>query len=209
MHIYAYGSICRGEISSESDVDLLYIVDHDNKTLNAEIYSVYTYARLKEMWSFGNPFSWHLFLEAKLIYSSDENDYLKNLGSPKKYSNFDADHVKFSKLLNDSANQINTKTRSYVFELSNIFLAIRNLAICYSLCFLEQPTFSRHSALSIKEKSIILPDDIYSTLERARILCSRGIGDNLETIELQKIRKYFPYILNWAVQLKNQGDTHE
>lgn len=208
MHIYAFGSICRGEISEESDVDLLAIVEDKDANFNLNQYSVYTYARLEEIWKSGNPFAWHLFLEAKLIFSSNKKDYLADLGSPKKYDNYTVDYFKFSKLLNDSIQKIENNSSSYVFELSNIFLAIRNLAICYSLYFLEYPTFSRHSALSIDKKSITLPESDYKTLERARILCTRGIGENINILELNQVKKQFQYMVTWSKSLNKKGEFH-
>lgn len=65
MHIYAFGSICRGDVSPASDVDLLAIVDGYDERFSLDDYSIYSYDRIWEIWNEGNPFAWHLALESK------------------------------------------------------------------------------------------------------------------------------------------------
>ena len=43
MHIYVFGSLCRGDLSLGSDVDLLAIVDEYNQGLDKEVFSIYSY----------------------------------------------------------------------------------------------------------------------------------------------------------------------
>ena len=95
MHIYAFGSICRGDISLGSDVDLLAIVDSYSPDIDPDTFSIYSYKRIQEIWREGNPFAWHLFLESMLIFASDKFDYLTQLGSPSKYKNCVRDCEKF------------------------------------------------------------------------------------------------------------------
>lgn len=66
MHIYVFGSTCRGDILPSSDVDLLAIVDGYDSRFDPNIYSIYSYQRIKEIWDEGNPFAWHLSLESRL-----------------------------------------------------------------------------------------------------------------------------------------------
>jgi hypothetical protein len=85
MHIYAFGSVCRGEISQNSDIDLLVIGGGDASQYDPDIYSIYSYERIQQLWLEGNPFAWHLFLESRILFSSDEQDFLRNLGRPAPY----------------------------------------------------------------------------------------------------------------------------
>lgn len=80
MHIYAFGSVCRGEIDNQSDIDLLAVVAGHDDRFDSSIYSIYSYNRLKELWKEGNPFAWHLASEAKIIFSSNGEDFLSQLG---------------------------------------------------------------------------------------------------------------------------------
>ena len=95
MHIYAFGSICRGDISVDSDVDLLALVEGRDSRLDPEKFSIYSYARMLELWEAGNAFAWHLSLESRLIYAADGTDFLRSLGSPSRYSGAVADCLKF------------------------------------------------------------------------------------------------------------------
>ena len=82
MHIYAFGSVCRGEIDIDSDIDLLAIVDRDDSRFNTDIYSIYSCKEIAELWAKGNPFAWHLATESRMIYASDKiNDIKKRLNN--------------------------------------------------------------------------------------------------------------------------------
>lgn len=208
MHIYAFGSVCRGEVNEDSDVDLLALCDEGEESFSHDAYSVYSYQRINEMWEEGNPFAWHLHYESKLIFSSNSEDYLQNIGNPCRYSNYKSDFEKFSLLMNDSIKKIIGNSNSIVFELSNIFLAIRNISICYTLHNFSKPLFSRHAALMLGQKSIDIPRSTYNILERARILSTRGIGDNLTKDDVSLVILQFPKIQCWASELGLKGDDY-
>ena len=70
MHVYAFGSICRGEIDYGSDVDLLAIVERFVPELDPSKFSIYSYSRIEQLWDEGNPFAWHLATEFKMLFSS-------------------------------------------------------------------------------------------------------------------------------------------
>src|SRR5437016_1873195 len=110
MHIYAFGSVVRGEISEGSDIDLLAIVDRYDPTFNPETYSIYSYARIKELWAEGNPFAWHLALESRLLVSSDRTDFLRALALPNAYLNGLSDCDKFYDLFVDAARSLSSGT---------------------------------------------------------------------------------------------------
>ncbi len=184
MHIYAFGSICRGDLSVDSDIDLLALVNGRDIRLDPEKFSIYSYSRMCELWRAGNAFAWHLFLESRLIYASDGSDFLESLGAPAKYSGVIADCVRFRDIFESSFQAVQNGTPSLVFELSTIFLALRNIATCYSLASMEIPTFGRDSARRLGSKSLNIDKDIYSFLMRSRLLSTRGVGNNIDDINL-------------------------
>lgn len=181
-HIYAFGSVCRGEVTPESDVDLLAVTQGSDQRFDSDLYSIYSYARVAEIWSEGNPFAWHLSLEARLLYSPDNSDYLRELGAPAAYQSAARDCQKFFALFEGSANALRAGTNSPVFELSTVFLAVRNFATCYSLGA-ESPDFSRHSALRLGVNSLVFSSEGFGVLERARLLCTRGLGEMISQEE--------------------------
>ncbi|HHF4806671.1 TPA: nucleotidyltransferase domain-containing protein [Haemophilus influenzae] len=198
MHIYVFGSLCRGELDNKSDIDILIISD---EKFGSEYnkYSVYSYEKIRELWLDGNPFAWHLYLESKLVFSSEENDFLRELGEPKKYSNVRNDFYKFKDIYTNSLKSLELKSNS-VFNLSCIFLAIRNISTCYSL-YLEKAVFSRRAMLKITP-SINIPMDVIETLEKCRILSTRGVGDDLNKLELENVISHIDSIDKWLDKIE-------
>ena len=117
MHIYAFGSVCRGEIDAASDIDLLAIVDRYDDRFDSSVYSIYSYKRLSELWNEGNPFSWYLANEAKIIYSSNGKDFIKDLKSPNEYRKCKEDCKKFYNLYCKAVESISSGGNSLVFEI--------------------------------------------------------------------------------------------
>lgn len=187
MHIYVFGSICRGDFSVDSDVDLLALVEGRDPRLDPDKFSIYSYNRIRELWASGNAFAWHLALESKLIYSEDGGDFLKGLGMPSEYVSAAEDCCRFQELFESALLSVQEGTPSLVFELSTIFLAIRNIATCYSLALMPSPTFGRDSARKLGPRSIPISDTVYSILMRARLLSTRGLGDDIVGVDTSKL----------------------
>ena len=209
MHIYAFGSICRGDIAVDSDVDLLAIVDGHNPSLSPDVFSIYSYDRLSALWREGNPFAWHLALESRLIFSVDQSDYLNSLGKPSRYKDCIRDCEKFFTLFQKAYESIVKGGRNVVFELSTIFLSIRNIATCFSLGITARPDFSRQSALRLNENPAPLSVDSYSILLRARVLSTRGAGAQLETKETDAVLQELPQIEAWMRDLLKKAKSYE
>lgn len=204
MHIYAFGSVCRGEIDIESDIDLLAIVNSIDDRFDPSTYSIYTYNRLKELWEEGNPFSWHLANEAKLIYSSSSDNYITDLGRPNEYKKCKEDCLKFYDLYCKAIDSIFSDNTSLIFELSSIFLAIRNFATCYSLGQHKIGIFSRRSAQQLGEKSLKISNDTFRVLERSRVLCIRGTGKIIYRNEVMSSLNEIVSIKNWMEDLLDE-----
>ena len=200
MHIYIFGSICRGEIDYNSDIDLLAITDGYDNRFDPDIYSIYSYDRINALWEEGNPFSWHLALESKLIYSIDGKDFIRTLGQPSKYMKCKEDCIKFLNLYQNSILSISSGRNCLIFELSSIFLAIRNFATCYSLGKNNVGNFSRYSALRLGEKSLKISQETFSLLESSRILSTRGKG---KAIQVEEIMSSMDEILSIQIWMEN------
>lgn len=202
MHIYAFGSICRGEIDLGSDVDLLACVDGPAEEIDNEKYSVYRYERIQALWKEGNPFAWHLHLESRLLFSPDGTDFLRDLGKPARYIANAEDCTKFQKLFDRSYLELRQSSNSATFHLSCIFLAIRNFATCHSLS-LGLPIFSRKSPLMVQPALDIDPQ-AFSILTRARLLSTRGYGETITHEEVSTVIKAVAIIPCWMEALRSQ-----
>lgn len=202
MHIYAFGSICRGEIDLGSDVDLLACVSGPAIEIDREKYSVYQYASLKNLWEKGNPFAWHLHIESKMIFSPDGADFIASLGEPEPYRSVALDLQKFQRLFENSYQALKVSESSVVFHLSCIFLAIRNFATCHSLA-IGKPVFSRRSPLLI-DCVLDIDATVFSTLVRARILSTRGLGRVISSDEAVRAVAELKMIPDWMGEIWSQ-----
>ena len=201
MHIYAFGSICRGDISVDSDVDLLALVKGRDSRLSQDKFSIYSYTRIKELWQSGNAFAWHLSLESRLVYGDDNDDFLKGLGPPSQYSSGSTDCERFRDIFESSFQSIQAGSPSLVFELSTIFLALRNIATCYSLAKRNSPTFGRDSARRIGSRSLVISEEIYFLLMQARLLSTRGTGESIEDVELSMVMPELKKCRSWIDEI--------
>lgn len=212
MHIYAFGSVCRGEIDKYSDIDLLAITDGEDTGLTTLKYSIYSYPKIQELWKVGNAFAWHLFYESKLLFSSNELDYLKELGQPSIYTDGLSDCNKFFHIFQSASKSLELSNHSQIYDLSIVFLAIRNFSTCYSLS-LGNPLFSRNSAKLLNENSLPIDNTAYKIYERARILSTRGEGIVINECEVRKAIAPLNDIENWMIRLiesmtvKNYGQV--
>ncbi|TXK94211.1 nucleotidyltransferase [Methylococcaceae bacterium CS1] len=198
-HIYAFGSVCRGEVDPSSDIDLLACLSKPQQKYDTEKFSIYSHERIQELWLEGNPFSWHLHLESKLIYSTDGSNFLSDLGKPAKYLKYLEDCNKFNQLFLESYHTLLQSRVSSIFHLSCMFLATRNFAMCYSLGA-GNPIFSRLSPLELEQKLAISQED-FDLYARARILSTRGYGSVISRTEIEKALGVAPAIIDWMNEL--------
>ena len=199
MHIYAFGSICRGDISQESDIDLLALVERHDSRLNQDKFSIYSYKRIAELWEIGNAFAWHLALESRLIYSADGCDFLADLGAPASYEAGPTDCARFRDIFQSSLAEVEAGSPSLVFELSTIFLALRNLGTCFSLAKLENPTFGRDSARKLGRYSLNISEGVYMLLMQSRLLSTRGTGEDIENIDRKALLPELARCQDWVM----------
>lgn len=198
-HFYAFGSICRGEVDKSSDVDLLACITGQNVDLDTEKFSVYQHERLRSLWAEGNPFAWHLHLESRLLYASDGVDFIESLGAPTPYRAGAADCEKFERLFVESFEQLVQARVSSTFNMSCMFLGIRNFATCYSL-WRGHPIFSRSSPLLVDPPPRI-GQAAFDVLSRARVLSTRGLGPPLSDEDVMLAVEAGPAIREWMTSL--------
>jgi Nucleotidyltransferase domain len=208
LYIYAFGSVCRGEIDYKSDIDLLAIVEKYDSRFDPNTYSIYSYKRIFELWQEGNPFAWHLFLESKLIYSSDSKNFIQDLGQPSNYLKCKYDCEKFYKLYCAAIKSISGGSCSLVYELSTVFLSIRNFATCFMLGVTNDKNFSRRSALQMGERSLDIKSTSFDLLERARVLSVRGLGEMISKDDISEAFEDMTNIRHWMCKLLIEVDQN-
>jgi hypothetical protein len=209
MHIYVYGSLSRGDIVPTSDIDLLALVDGADPRLNPVDYSIYPYSQLTQLWSQGNPFAWHLALESRLVYTGDGADFIVELGPPARYRTWRADSEKFLEIYSTAKSMLASGRETTTFELSTVFLAIRNFAICFSLHVGCAPVFSRRSFEQLGVDSLHLDPQSSGILEDARILSTRGVGAQASEDDVQHVLRQLPNLDRWMSDLLRKGRAHD
>ena len=182
---------------------MLALVDGRDSRFNPSDYSIYSYARMLELWKHGNPFAWHLYLESKLVYSSDNVDYLRDIGQPNSYKDGLSDCKKFHEIFFSAKKSIEASSLTEIFDLSSVFLGMRNFATCYSLHTGIKPDFSRNSARHLGDKNVPIDESIYNILERARVLCTRGVGEILNPNEISGAKMALRDIDAWMKEIIN------
>ena len=118
MHIYAFGSVCRGDVDPDSDIDLLALVGSFDDRFDPAKYSIYSYTKMNTLWQRGSPFAWHLQLESRLLFSSDGTDVLKSYGLPATYANYLADCEKFAEVFEQAWASMRCGKASRVLDIS-------------------------------------------------------------------------------------------
>ena len=201
-HLYAFGSICRGEIDKSSDIDLLACLSEPNPGIDSNRFSIYSHQRLRELWLEGNPFAWHLHLESRLLFSSTGEDFINDLGRPAQYTRSIEDCEKFRLLFLESLNSLTKGSNSPTFDISCMFLATRNFATCYSLGS-GNPVFSRYSPLLIDDR-LAIPHEEFDIYVRARILSTRGYGDPLSISDIGHVKESAQSVVEWMSALANR-----
>lgn len=191
LHIYAFGSICRGEVVPGSDVDLLAISSGGSNELSRSMFSIYSHSKIRTIWREGNPFAWHLHVESKLIHSSDSADFIAALGSPATYAKAREDCERFLGIYRQASDSLRYDHASAIFDLSAAFLGLRNFATCF-LLGRGHRDFSRGVALNLIADMPSGDLSAYRVLERARLLCTRGHGDMLSHTEIDDAIKALP-----------------
>lgn len=197
-------ALLRGEYDQYSDIDLLAIVDRFDERFDRKKFSIYSIERIRELWEEGNPFAWHLFSESKMIHSSNGKNPIFNLGQPNQYVNGKEDCEKFKLLFLHSKERIFANTKSSTFELSTIFLAIRNFATCFYLAKNKIGIFSRNSARMIDQWSLLLPDRFFEITKNCRVMSTRGIGNAINQDDLKYISSHLETIENWMIFLEKE-----
>jgi predicted nucleotidyltransferase len=201
--IALYGSCARGECDTNSDIDILIIIDDSSSDQYNEIkekiskemqipvkwISLYTKHAILNMKKYSSYFLWHLKLEAIIFYSKSNllEDVLQNL---KEYTKMDSDLQQYLVIYKDIESSIHTNNKTYQYELSLLASLIRNtcMAFCYKNKILN---FGRIEPVIITKqklnKIIDFTIDEYNELYEFRSLYNKGI---LKELEVNKVNSY-------------------
>ena len=198
--IYVFGSICRGESTPTSDVDVLVVPFEADGSQFPQSWSVYSPELLTEYFKAGRLFAWHLHLEAKCVYSPRSESFLANLGAPAPYSTIVDDIDDLDALLNEALAELASGTENVIYELGIVYTAIRDLAMSASWSLLGSPCFSADVPYRLPLDPP-LPRDVYDQTMVARHASTRGSQLNFDPTSPAKFITNTP-LENWVASLR-------
>lgn len=200
--IYVFGSICRGEVSPTSDVDILVLPFTNDRSNYPISWSIYAPDLLREYFSQGRLFAWHLHFEAKCIFSPYERPFLSLLGSPAPYSTMSKDIRELEQLLQEAISELKNGTNSVVYELGIAYTAIRDIAMSASWALLGAPCFSSDAPYRLPNPCP-LEFSTYNLAKLARHSSTRGaeIDGDLDRAVTEIIRAPFG---QWVESLRDE-----
>jgi hypothetical protein len=177
--IYVFGSLCRGDISATSDVDVLVIPFGRNKSEFPREWSIYSPELLAEYFRKGRLFAWHLHLEAKCVFSPHEIAFLERLGPPAPYSTITDDIDELAILLQEALDELAAGTKNVIYELGIAYTAIRDLAMSASWSLLDAPCFAADAPFRLP-LAFPLSRFTFDQIRLARHASTRGAMLNFE-----------------------------
>lgn len=174
--LYIFGSLVRGEVGPTSDVDVL-VVPTGLKP-GGEYprgWSVYSREVLQTYHSGGRLFAWHLWLEAKCVFTPLRETWLTTLGPPAPYLSWEDDIHELSALLVQSIEQLRAGTPSPIFEVGVAYTALRDIAMSASAKILAHPSFSARAPYLLPV-DFPVSEGAYRQAMLARHFSTRGFG---------------------------------
>jgi hypothetical protein len=174
--IYVFGSLVRGEVGSTSDVDVLVVpVGLKPCADYPRAWSTYSRQSLQTYHSAGRLFAWHLWLEAKCVFTPLSRAWLHSLGPPAPYASWEDDIDELAALLAQSIEQLRAGTSSPIFEAGVVYTALRDIAMSASFSLLASPSFSARAPYLLPIECPV-PERTYRQAMLARHSSTRGVG---------------------------------
>lgn len=193
-----FGSHARGDNDEISDKDILLVVPskHDVRKVRSGDHrppsadpgvdlSVYSEARMRELYHEGSLFAWHLHLESRKLDTNLAHhvpDLLDVLGEPSPYRDWRADVEVLGASFFQLQQFLAQTPRNAVFEAGNAYVSARNIGISLSWHLESGPVFGRKAPFSVAEVVEVdfpLSDAEYEVLARARRAGHHGADLNL------------------------------
>jgi predicted nucleotidyltransferase len=211
-----FGSVARSDSDSLSDLDILGVVESSFErrvTLKIEedvermfqrraSFSWYGKNRLKEMFTSGHLFAWHLYLESIPLIRAKSNDMIDTMGCPAVYNEAEADIEALIDILGTIPGAVTKCPANAAYEAGVTFVCLRNIALSVSWYSATGLDFSRYSPYGI-EKNLEIPFPLnrneYELLVMSRLSGKRG---NCKTnIDDDTLLSFYPKVEEWATTI--------
>lgn len=208
-----FGSVARNDSDPMSDLDILGVVgsSFERRTI-AKIqedvertferrasFSWYGENRVREMFSSGHLFAWHLYLESVPLIQGRTNDLIDTMGCPAAYNEAEADIESLIDILRTVPGAVTMCPANAAYEAGVTFVCLRNIALSASWYSAAGLDFSRYSPYGI-EKNLGIPFPLnkceYDLLVMSRLSGKRG---NCKVdINHHTLLSIYPKVEEWA-----------
>ncbi|QGP52609.1 hypothetical protein PsalN5692_04118 (plasmid) [Piscirickettsia salmonis] len=200
---YVFGSITRGEVTQNSDVDILAIPLIDNSVDRCPSqWSCYSLESIKRMYQEGRLFAWHLFLDSQCIYTPHTAPLLVGLGKPKHYSTAIEDINNLKVILKSALSLLADGTENEIYEIGLVHTCLRDIAMTASWHMNDRPIFSINAPYLIGAVPPISLD-VYIECSKARHSSTRGIDIDLNVTNIIK-NLLIANLLDWVDSIKSK-----
>lgn len=215
LGVYVFGSVARGDLDARSDLDLLAVVaDGEGKVDEADVLahvpmelhslepsiSWYGRTRLKQMFSSGELFSWHLHQEAQSLFEFERT--MAELGEPAPYRDGAADVASFETILAGIPGQLRAAPENAVYELGLVYVCLRNICMAASWSLCSRPDFSRYSPFLLDgAPPLPLAREEYELALACRMAGQRGVQPP-RRVERSHVANVHARIAPWVAGLR-------
>lgn len=162
MELYAFGSVTAGDVDPFSDTDVLAIVETQAEANQCPIHwSIYRRARIRHLFDRGTLFSWHIHLDAVLLWPRDQAGFLATLGRPAPYTGARKEISELLELAQDAIGSLRDGSPSAIFDAGQLYVALRDTAMAAAPSTLGRFDFSRRLPLDWKDPPLPIPGSDY------------------------------------------------
>jgi hypothetical protein len=207
VNISIFGSWVRKDNDERSDLDVLVtVLDGSGKTPERRIVdfvtpliggkpsiSWYGIKKLREMFTQGDLFAWHLFLESKSV--GPYPDLQSIFGRPANYATAMPDIMELYGILGEVSDELRKAPKNAVFEMGILYVCARNIAMSASSKLCPTPHFGRYSPFALPMQFPLTADE-YELAMSCRMASQRGWPP--PTIHVRQVEDMQQRLIAWS-----------
>lgn len=224
INVSVFGSHIRKDNDVNSDLDVLVVVNDGSGTtpsdciteyiseMFGEIPSISWYGenKIRQLFSDGDLFGWHLFLESEHLYGTKT---LREIaGKPSEYKTALNDIEDLRRIAVSVDKSLKKSPENAVFEMGILYVCARNIAMPAAWQLARKPAFGRYSPYAIPSIEFPIPLATYELAVESRMASQRGrCPPTAVTADL--VMAMQRPLLEWCDQiiemLRQEGAGHE
>jgi hypothetical protein len=217
LNLSLFGSVARGQQDKLSDHDIIAIVRDGRGKQSEELVlewaaacgisepsiSWYGEKKMREFFSSGDLFAWHLFLESVPLRGFEHINSI--FGQPSPFPDAMTTMTELEAILTEVPERVEVAPQTHRFEMGVAYVCLRNIAMAASWHLCKSPDFGRYSPYSITDPSFPCTRTDYEALAACRIAGQRGSA--LSSNHKVDLKDLVETVLPWVDDLKRKVDA--